>query len=118
MPKRRTRTRKVVSRHRRRVVGGRRGGSWAGFKRFMGSANKFLRKTKLISRVGKLASMEGVPYAGTIGSVAGKLGYGRRRTVRRRRRRGKGVSPAGGGVYLAGRGQKKRLTSKPRGIAY
>lgn len=115
MPKRRSR--KVVSRQRRRV-GARRGGSWAGFKKFMGSANKFLRKTKLISRVGKMAHMAGVPYAGTIGTVAGTLGYGRRRTVRRRRR-GKGVSPAGGGVYLAGRGyQKKRLTAIPRGIAY
>jgi hypothetical protein len=38
----------------------------------------FLKKTKLLSRAGKVLGTLGVPYAGTIGSAAGMMGYGRR----------------------------------------
>lgn len=116
MPRRRTtKSRKVVARRRR--GGARQRGR--GFMDFLRGANRFLKRTKLISRAGRIGSMLGVPYVGTIGKYAGKVGYGRKRTVRRRRRKGRGLSTAGGALALAGRGRKKRLTAIPRaGIAY
>ena len=39
----------------------------------------FLKKTKLLSRAGKVLGSIGVPYAGAIGSAAGMFGHGRRR---------------------------------------
>lgn len=67
------------------VMHGRRmrGGSFMGFLR---GANNFLRKTKLLSRVGGLASMA-FPVLKGPSAVAGMLGYGRRRRRGGRRRR-------------------------------
>ena len=47
-----------------------------GFLSFMKKVGGFLKKTKLLSRVGSALGAIGVPYAGTIGSAAGMLGYG------------------------------------------
>ena len=55
-------------------------------------ANNFLRSSKLVSRVGSALGRAGVPYAGQIAGIAGKLGYGRK-SVRRHR---------GGSLRLAG----------------
>ena len=66
----------------------------------------FLRRTRGLSKVMGALSDAGVPIAGTIGKYAGKVGYGRRRVVRRRRH--------GGALRLAGAGcSKKRM-----GISY
>ena len=48
-------------------------------KGFLSGVNNFLKKTKIISNVGRMAGGLGVPYAGAVGSVAGALGYGRRK---------------------------------------
>ena len=54
-----------------------------GIKEFFGKVNQFLKKHRVISRVGSaLGGMLPGKYgaiAGTVGSAAGKLGYGRRR---------------------------------------
>lgn len=47
----------------------------------------FLKKHKVISRVGKTLGAIGVPYAKGIGNIADTLGYGRRRRRRGLRRR-------------------------------
>jgi len=72
---------------------------------FVKSASKFLRKHKIISSVGSALGNMGLPYAGAIGSAAGSLGFGKRRRVRRRK--GYGLSPAGGALRLAGGRRKK-----------
>ena len=48
----------------------------------------WVKDNKILSRGGKALSTIGVPYAGTVGNVAGALGLGRRRMGR--------------GLYLAG----------------
>lgn len=115
-----TRSRKIarhsraVVRHRRRVKGGNILRDIISFGK---KANRFLKRTKLISNIGKALDKGGVPYAGKIGKVAGVLGYGKRKRVviRRRRRKGRGVNPAGGALRLAGsRGRGKKTLS----IAY
>lgn len=89
---------------RRRV---RRGGSIFGsIGKWVNKANRFLRRTKLISKIATpLAPMLG-PKGATALGLATKLGYGRRR-------RGRGVSLAGGclkgkGLKLAGSGKYRR----------
>ena len=116
MPRRRTRSRKstAVVRRSRKRHGGMRGRGW---KSFLKSANSFLKRTKLISKAGKLGDDFGIPYVGKIGKAAGIFGYGKKKRMVRRRRRGRGVNTAGGALHLAGRGRKKR-TACPRGIAY
>ncbi len=130
MPRRKRTTKRKTAVARRRTY--RRSMRGRGFMSFLKGANRFLKKTKLLSRGGKALSMLGVPYAGTAGRVAGAVGYGKRRSKRRfkrvvrRRKRGRGASLAGGryrkggGVFLAGRGLKKKPMSRavPRGIAY
>lgn len=105
-------------------------GFWDSLKKFGSKANRFLKKTKLISRTGKVAGLFGVPYAGAVGSVAGTLGYGspagatgygrrRRRTVRVRSRKGRGIRLAGNGITTAGgRYGKKKMTGGLLPIAY
>ena len=61
-----------------------RGGSFMGFLK---GANKFLRRTKLLSRVGSLASMA-FPILKAPSAVAGVLGYGRHRMIHHRRHHG------------------------------
>ena len=79
MPMKRS-TKKV--RRVRRMRGG-------GLMSFLGKANDFLKKSKLVSSVGSALGSMGVPYASQISGVANSLGYGRRR-------RGSGLSLAGG----------------------
>ena len=79
--------------HRRRRMHG--GGP---IMNFLGKANDFLRKNKIISTVGNALGSLGVPLAGTIGSAAAGLGYGRRRY----HRRGGALRLAGAGLGLAG----------------
>jgi hypothetical protein len=50
----------------------------AGFMDALKSANNWLKKTKVISKVAGTLNSVGVPYANTIGGVAKKLGYGKR----------------------------------------
>ena len=63
-----------------------------GFMNFLSKANSFLKNSKLVSGVGSALGARGVPYASQIGSVAGSLGYGRRR---------------GYGLRLAGAGYRR-----------
>lgn len=72
---------------RRRRMRGR------GLMDFLGKANNFLKQSKLVSSVGSALGAAGVPFASQIGSVAGSLGYGRRRR--------------GGALRLAG-GRRRR----------
>lgn len=112
MPRRRT-TKRSTALQRRRVY--RRGMRGKGFMSFLKKANRWLRKTKVLSTVGKALGAAGVPHVGKYAGMAGKLGYGRRRRVVRRRRRGRGLRLAGSGLGLAG-GRKKKMY--PRGIAF
>lgn len=50
-------------------------------------AHDYIKKNKVISRAANALGEVGVPYASKIGSTASKLGYGRRRVGRPRRRR-------------------------------
>ena len=76
----------------RRKVGERRKLRGRGFMNFLSKANSFLKNSKLVSGVGSALGAMGVPYASQIGSVAGSLGYGRRR---------------GYGLRLAGAGYRR-----------
>ena len=80
-----------------------------GIGNFFKKVGSFLKRTKLISRGAKVLGALGVPHMGTVGSIAGMGGLGRRpRTVRRkvsRRMVGKGLSMAGGALRLAGQGR-------------
>lgn len=89
----------VVRRKRQRGKG-----FWSNLKRFGNKANSFLKRTKLISRGAKVADFFNVPLVGSIGKELEQRGYGKRkkRTVRRRRRRGAGVSIPGGALYGKG----------------
>lgn len=84
----------------RRMGRRKRGGSWAGFKSFLGKANNFLKRTGLVSKLaGVGASVLPGQYGmalGSAGTFAKKLGYGRRRMVRRR---GGALRMAGGALY-------------------
>ena len=50
-------------------------------------ADKFLKKTKVISKVSGALGSVGVPYAGAVSNVSGKLGYGKRGGARKKRKR-------------------------------
>lgn len=94
-----------------------------GIGSFLRKVNNFLKRTKLISRLGSVGSAVGVPYVGAVGKVAGSVGYGRRcrkycrrgRPTRHRRKMGGGIGLPGGGLSLpggslklAGQGRKRR----------
>lgn len=87
--------------HRRRRLAGR------GVMDFARNVHGFLKKTGAVSKIGNALSMAGVPYAGQIANVAGKLGYGRRRRYRRR--------TVGSGLSLAGQGRRgmRRMRALP-----
>jgi len=75
-------------RRTRRVKGGSLS-SW------IKKAGDWLKKHKVVSRVGGLLGTMGVPMADSIGKMAGAVGYGRRR---QRRRVGYGLRTAGMGM--------------------
>lgn len=84
-----------MPRHRvmkRRSHRSRMGGS--GVLDWLRKAHDFIKKNKLVSRIGSSLGAMGVPYAGAIGKAGGVLGYGRRRV--HRRRLGGSLRPAGG----------------------
>ena len=102
----------MLYRRRRRVRRPRRvkrrvGGSFFGsIGNAISKASGWLRGNKLISTVGKALGSVGVPYASTIGNVAEKFGYGRRRRrVRRPRVRR---------VYRKVGGVRRRRVGRPR----
>jgi hypothetical protein len=64
-------------------------GSW------LKKAGAWIKKHKLISRIGSILGSAGVPLAGTIGTAAGAIGYGR---MRRRRVVGRGLRLPGGSM--------------------
>ena len=78
-----------VSQRRRRQKGGSIG-SW------LRKAHDWIKKHKLVSRIGSVLGSAGVPYASTIGNISGKMGYGRRR------RMGSGVRLIRGGSMRIG----------------
>lgn len=71
---------------RRRKQSGKGLGSW------LRKAHDWVKKHKLISRIGSVLGTAGVPYASNVAGVAGKLGYGARR-----RRTGRGLRLIRGG---------------------
>jgi len=77
-----------------------------GIGSFFRKVGNFLKRTKLISRGAAALGSLGVPHMGTVGTIAGMGGLGRRRTVRRRTQRGRGLSMAGGALRLAGQGRR------------
>ena len=79
----------------------RRGGS---LKSWLKKANTWLRGNKVISRVGNTLGSLGVPYASNVGNIAGKLGYGR----------GRGLTPTGGALRLAGMGRRISMVRRRR----
>ena len=88
---------------RRSIRRGRRGQHGRGLWEFLKKVGAFLKRTKLVSTIGNTLGAAGVPYAGTIGKMAGAVGYGRhrikgmglRRAGSRRLRYGRGNNPAG-----------------------
>ena len=98
---------KMIRRKTRRMKGGRKSGLFG----WLSKAHDFIKKHKIISRLGKAYSMTGLPMSGPIGTastVASTLGYGRsammgyskkRRTrssiVMRRRQTAGALTPAG-----------------------
>lgn len=66
--------------------GARRGMKGGGFMDFLRGANKFLKKTQLLSKVGGLASAV-FPALKAPAAIAGMFGYGRRRRIRGGQRR-------------------------------
>jgi hypothetical protein len=125
-PKSARRAKTAVVRRRARQHGG---SFWSKLKSFGSSANNWLRRTKLISKGAKFASQLGLPYSdkiGMAGELAQQMGYGKRKRMVRRRRRykGKGISPTGGAykggaLRRTGAGLKKKAVM-PRylGISY
>ena len=78
-------------------------------KAWISKANNFLKKTKLISKLGSAYGKSNLPYADIVkqgASVASQLGYGRRRS--HRKMKGGALRLAGGGLRLAGGMRRKR----------
>ena len=100
---------------RRRLARQHGGNFWKNLRKFAKKANKWLKKTKAVSKGANFAADIGIMPGVTknIGKAARMAGYGRKRTVRRRRRRGGnlgGGNLGGGSLKLAGSG--KRRTKK------
>ncbi len=84
----------MPARRMARGIGRRRRMRGRGIGDFLKRANSFLKSSKLVSTVGNALGAAGIPFASQIGSVAGSLGYGRRRR--------------GGALRLAGAGCRMR----------
>lgn len=111
-----TRPRRSRGSGRRRRVG--RGKVWDWIKGAAGKVNKFLKDTKIISKVapaiaGAVPGMGG-KVASMIGSAASQAGYGRRR----RRRTGK--MPAALAAYWAKKrgGSRRRRTGRGMPVSF
>ena len=84
----------MPARRMARGIGRRRRMRGRGIGDFLKRANSFLKSSKLVSTVGNALGAAGIPFASQIGSVAGSLGYGRRRR--------------GGALRLAGGMRRRR----------
>ena len=76
-----------------------------GFMDFLKGANKFLKDTKLISTLAPALGLipgVGEVAAPLVGTVAGSLGYGKRRPHKKKMTAGRGLNPSGRGLMLAG----------------
>jgi len=108
-PTRRVVTQRALVRSSRQK---KRGGAWyTKFMKFGKNTDRFLRKTKLLSKGLDLAALYGIPYSKQLGTVAKTVGYGKRkrRTVRlRRKKHGKGLRLAGNGLNVSGMGMKEK----------
>ena len=99
MPKRSSSRKMVVRKGRRGQKGA---GIFGSIGKFFKSAVGFLRKHKVLSTLGKVATPFAGPYSGAVTGatgVASALGFGRRR----RRLKGLGLQPAGGSRHRAHR---------------
>lgn len=95
------RKKRCATRCRRRPMKGR-GINSQKVLNWLKKVNTKLRSSKFLSRAGKSYGQSGLPgaiYAGKVGEVASKFGYGRRR------RRGGALRLAGGGLGLSGSGR-------------
>ena len=66
-----------------------------------------LRKYKVVSTAANALGAVGVPYASTVGKVAGLTGFGLPRVYK-----GKGIRLAGGALRPAGAGRKRKPAKK------
>jgi hypothetical protein len=87
MPRLTRRSRMGRGRRRMRM----KGGSVVSWLR---KAHDFVKKNKLVSRVAGALASGGVPYAKTVGSLASKIGYGRKM------KRGGSLRLAGGALRM------------------
>ena len=78
-------------------------GKASDFTKYLKKANEFLKKTKILSKVGTTLAQDN-PELKKYVNIAKMMGYGRRRTYRRRKRttRGRGLKLAGQGLNPTG----------------
>ena len=76
-----------MSAHHRMVRRSTKRQRGSGLGSWLKKAGAWIKKHKLISRIGSVLGSAGVPYAGGIASVANMHGYG----AKRRRRIGRGL---------------------------
>ena len=86
---------------RNRMAGGKIGTS---IMKWLGNFNNFLKRTKLLTSLGKASFKPNNPYANIALDVAKQEGYGRKRRVVRRRRKGGSLAPTGGSLRPVGSG--------------
>jgi len=88
---------------KRRMVG--RGSIGKNIMKWLGQVNKFLKRSKILTSLGKTKFGSNNPYANIGLDVARQEGYGRkRRVVRRRRKIGGSLRPVGGSLGPIGSG--------------
>ena len=86
---------------RNKMAGGKIG---TNIMKWLGQFNNFLKRTKLLTSLGKATFKPDNPYANIGLNVAKQEGYGRKRRVVRRRRRGGSLRPVGGSLGPVGGG--------------
>lgn len=104
MPHKKTMSKGGMRMHKGKGKHRKHGGS---FQSFISGANDFLKRTGLLSKLGAFGASilpgEFGKIAGTLGTAAGSLGYGRRRgrpcSGRRMVKRGGALRLAGGAIY-------------------
>ena len=81
------------------------GGSFGkNIMKWLGQVNNFLKRSKILTSLGKVKFGSNNPYANIGLDVARQEGYGRRRRVVRRRRMGGSLGPIGGSLRPVGSG--------------
>jgi hypothetical protein len=103
MPKKATQTRRRATPRKKAMAHSQNG---EGFKEILSSINKFLKKSKIISTLGPLASaIPGVgAFAAPLAGLAGSMGYGKKRKGPKKKKavKGRGLGLVGSGLRLAG----------------